>query len=507
MRAVRELRELFRQRWLQLTALGAWFAFILWRSLALKLTVRDLDNWWHLQVGSWILAHHSFPHTGIFSATAAGRPWAAYSWGYEVLLSLAYKWFDLMGMATFGTILTLLVAASVYRMTRTLSGRFWAALLIAAVACSVFLFTMCPRPAYFTMMLFTAELTLLLEANRTGRMQSLYWLPLLFLLWANLHIQFIYGLAVLGVLLAVTVFYKLARVIGWSLLWVPPGRLPLMPLVLMSAGCFLIPFISPYSYHLYEIVYGYARAKVPYQMILEMQPVTFQVPSHYLQVLLTAAAFFAVARRKPIDPFKTTMLALATFVGFRMMRDSWFLCIVAAACLSDIPAEEEAREPGESWYEWSGLAAFLLAAGLLFAGDTHFNRAGLDARISSIFPVNAANYLRKNPQPGSLYNSIDWGGFLIWYMPDHPVSIDGRTDLYGDEILARFFATGGGNDYVNDPYLNEAGIVLLERRMPLATMLQGDGRFQKVYEDQLAIVFVRQAGAFPTPGWGTPPAP
>jgi hypothetical protein len=38
-------------------------------------------------------------------------------------------------------------------------------------------------------------------------------------------------------------------------------------------------------------------------------------------------------------------------------------------------------------------------------------------------------------------------------------------------------------------------------------MLQGDGRFQKVYEDQLAIVFVRQAGAFPTPGWGTPPAP
>ena len=130
MSAVRELRELFMMRWLQRTALGTWFAFILWRSLALKLTVRDLDNWWHLQVGSWILARHSFLHTGIFSATAANRPWAAYSWGYELLLSLAYKRFDLMGVATFGTILTLLVAASVYRMTRTLSGRFWVALLI-----------------------------------------------------------------------------------------------------------------------------------------------------------------------------------------------------------------------------------------------------------------------------------------------------------------------------------------------------------------------------------------
>ena len=67
---------------------GSLFAFVLWRSLALKLTVRDLDNWWHLKVGDWILQNHAFPHTGIFSATAANRPWAAYSWGYEILLSL-----------------------------------------------------------------------------------------------------------------------------------------------------------------------------------------------------------------------------------------------------------------------------------------------------------------------------------------------------------------------------------------------------------------------------------
>ena len=498
MSAVRELRALLRLRWLQLTALGCWFAFILWRSLALKLTVRDLDNWWHLQVGSWILANHSFPHTGVFSGTAANHPWAAYSWGYELLLSLAYRWFDLMGMAIFGTILTLLVAASVYHMTRTLSGRFWSAVLIAAIACSVFLFTMCPRPAYFTMMLFAAELTLLLEANRTGRMQPLYWLPLLFLFWVNLHIQFIYGLAVLGLFLAVNVSYKLAATVGWSVPWVSASRVPLMPLALLTVACFLVPFVSPYSYHLYEIVYRYANAKVPYQMIREMQPVTFQVPSHYLQVLLAGAAFFAVRRGKKIDLFKATTLVVATIAGFRMMRDSWFVCIVAAACIADLPAEEEARGPGDTWYEWLGLAAFLLVAGLLFAGDTHFNRTGLDARISSIFPVNAANYLRKHPQPGPLYNTIDWGGFLTWYMPDYPVAIDGRTDLYGDEILARFFATGGGEDYVNDPYLNEAGIIVLERGMPLATVLQSDGRFQKIYEDQLAIVFVRQAGIFPT---------
>lgn len=320
-----ELRALSRLRLLHTATLALLLAFVVWRSLSLKLTVRDLDNWWHLKVGEWILHNHAFPHTGIFSATAATKPWSAYSWGYEVLLSLAYRWGDLIGMSVFGTILTVLVAASVYRMTRHLSGRFWPALLIATIACSVFLFTMCPRPVYFSMMLFAVELTLIFEANRDGRVQTLYWLPLIFLLWANLHIQFIYGLAVVGLLLAVNLGQGIAFSAGWRPEWLSPVSLPLKPTAAVFAACALAPCVSPYSFHLYQIVYGYMRAKLPYQMIQEMQPLTFQVPSHYLQVLLTGAAYFALARARKIDPFKVALLLVATVIGFRMMRDSWGL--------------------------------------------------------------------------------------------------------------------------------------------------------------------------------------
>lgn len=69
MSAVRELRDLFRLRILQMAAVGALFAFVIWRSFSLKLPVRDLDNWWHLKVGEWILQNHAFPHNGIFSGT------------------------------------------------------------------------------------------------------------------------------------------------------------------------------------------------------------------------------------------------------------------------------------------------------------------------------------------------------------------------------------------------------------------------------------------------------
>ena len=508
MSAARELRDLFRLRILQMAALGSLFAFVIWRSLSLKLPVRDLDNWWHLKVGEWIIHNHSFPYAGIFSATAANRPWAAYSWGYEVLLAQSYQWFDIVGMGVFGTILTVLVGVSVYRMTRRLSGRFWVGLLIATVACSVFLFTMCPRPVYFTMMLFAAELTLILEANRSGRMQPLYWLPLVFLLWANFHIQFIYGLAIVGLLLGVNLAQRLAAATGWTPEFLSPPTLPLGPVAAVFAGCILATCISPYSYHLYEIAYGLANSKLPFKMIGELQPLTFHAPSHYLQVVLTGVAFFALLRKNPrfapnerartwgtfkVDLFKFGLLLVTTIVGYRTMRDAWFVCIAAAACIADFPAEESAEDGAETWLECLGLAAFLVAAGLLFARNTYFTRAGLDATISSEFPVDAVNYLRRHPRPGPLYNAFDWGGFLIWYMPDHPVAIDGRTDLYGDEMVGHFLDTQNGDDsYVIDPYLNQSGVVLLPRDMPLAALLQGDPRFQEIYEDRLAVVLVRR---------------
>jgi hypothetical protein len=44
---------------------------------------------------------------------------------------------------------------------------------------------------------------------------------------------------------------------------------------------------------------------------------------------------------------------------------------------------------------------------------------------------------------------------------------------------------------VNDPYLNQAGVVILQKSNNLVSFLEADSRFQLVYEDKLAAVFVR----------------
>ncbi len=117
---VDELRPLLRLRWLQLLTLAGLLVMVGVMAFNLKFSVIDLDIWWHLKVGDWIIQHAAFPHHGLFTWTAADRPWVAYSWGYEVLISRAYAWFGLVGIGLYGTLLTLGVAYSVYWMARRL---------------------------------------------------------------------------------------------------------------------------------------------------------------------------------------------------------------------------------------------------------------------------------------------------------------------------------------------------------------------------------------------------
>jgi hypothetical protein len=492
MGALGELRALLKLRILQLLALAGFFAAIGGFAFYTKLCVIDNDIWWHLKVGDWMVAHLAVPHTGILSRTAANRPWIAYSWGYEVLMSFAYKWLGLLGIGLYGVLLTLAVAYAVYWMLHAVGGRFWVALSMAAITCSSFLFNGMPRPVFFSMVLFCITLALLLESNRDGKIERLYWLPLIFFLWANLHIQFIYGLFLVGLLLATTLAQKMGDRWGWAKLLLP-SNLPALPLIWIFAACLAATCIGPNFYHPYVAVYEYSKAKFAYSTIIELQPLSFRGYSHYAELMLAGFGFLAVGWRRKIDLFKLAMMTICTVVAFRTMRDAWFIAIPAAACIVDFPPVSEERERSENWMENLGVVAAVVALLFILAPNTDFTVRGLDRAISSEYPVNAVNFLRRNPQPGPLYNELGWGGFLMWYMPDYPVAIDGRNDLYGDEIDEKFYATQNGNTSLDrDPYLSESGVVLLSADLPLAKLLTIDPRFKLIYQDSQSVVYGRR---------------
>ncbi len=487
-----DLLGMLRFRALQLFALSALIVGVGSECFITKLSVLDLDVWWHVSVGDWIWQHHAFPHTGIFSRTAAERPWMAYSWGYEVLLARSYNGLGFVGMALFGTALTIAVALALFWMLHRLSGRFWLAWSLSIVTLSAFLFDIMPRPVFFTMALYAITLTIVLEAQRLGRMQRLYWLPMVFLFWANLHIQFVYGLIMLGVLAGINLFQRIALRLNIYPNWLASSTLPVAQILVVLACCVAATCIGPYSFHLYRVLFGYSSSKVIYSMITELQALSFEGVSHFIELLLAAGAFFALGWKKKIDPFKFALLAVASAFAFRATRDAWFLCITAAATIADFPAPEEKRERAFSVRESSAVALAAILVLTLVARNTDFTSNGLNEVVSSQFPVDAVNFVRRNPVGGPLYNSFDWGGFLIFYMPQYPVVVDGRTDLYGDDFCRKLYETEGANSPPSDdPYLSEAGLVILKNSVPLANLLPADSRFRVIYHDQIATVFAR----------------
>jgi hypothetical protein len=226
-------------------------------------------------------------------------------------------------------------------------------------------------------------------------------------------------------------------------------------------------------------------------MIQELSSFDFKTFTHFVLLLLVGAGFFAVGWRKKLDLFKLSLLVIASIIAFRTMRDGWFVGIAAALFIADLPEGENSETPVLRLPELAGAGIVLVILVLLIGNNTGFSARDLDGAISYVYPVKAVNFVRQNPVPGPLYNDLDWGGFLIWYMPQYPVVVDGRNDLYGDDIDLRTYKTNQGDDYTSDPYLNESGLVLLSKTAPLAELLTVDTRFHKIYEDRLAVVFAR----------------
>ena len=91
-----------------------------------------------------------------------------------------------------------------------------------------------------------------------------------------------------------------------------------------------------------------------------------------------------------------------------------------------------------------------------------------------------------------MFNPFDWGGYLIFHLPQVPVSIDGRTMVHGESRILRHADTLRGLEgWRDDPELSQARLIVLHRQAALSSLLKLDDRFRLIYEDSLAVVFSR----------------
>jgi hypothetical protein len=458
------------------------------------------DVWWHLRTGIWILEHHAVPHNGLFSQYS-DLPWIASSWGYDVLIAAAYKLFGLRAIPMLLMGFKLALAGVTFLLARGWGGNFWTAVLLSAVTQYV-LVDLQPTPNLFSIVLLAVELMLLLECRRSGDVRLLFWMPLLFLLWTNLDIQFVIGLFVMAWFLSVLFTEQILRRSGVT--WINERQLalPLATAGAVTGVAMGSTLVNPYWFHLFQDVFKNAYSEVSFRYFDEMRAMSFRRPQHYVLLLLVMAAFLALGRQRSRDLFKLGIMIAGSLVAFRIQRDTWCIVLPSVAILADA-LRAEPRAPAEpavganSW-KWEKLLlsvmvlAVFVAAASRIPGDN-----ALMHRLGGTFPVKAGDFIRENHLPQPLFNAYKWGGFLTWYLPQYPVAMDRRVDLYGEDLTEQHFkVTGGSQRLDQDPSFSRAQTILLERDSGMARALTTlpalTPLYRMLYSDDVAMVLARR---------------
>jgi hypothetical protein len=98
------------------------------------------------------------------------------------------------------------------------------------------------------------------------------------------------------------------------------------------------------------------------------------------------------------------------------------------------------------------LIALLMVAGII--KTIQVNDPELVAQTEGeFFPAGAVAWLNTQEKNYQMFNDYNWGGYLIYKLPDLPVFVDGRTDLYGDQVLI---------DYLQVVYCKEDWMEILD---------------------------------------------
>jgi hypothetical protein len=456
--------------------------------------VTDPDVWWHLRTGQWVIEHGAAPTTDPFSQGGSEKTWMAYSWLFDVVLYLLHQAFGLWGVVLYRAAASVAVTAAVHRLIARRVPRFLPAFLLTATVVVTFVPLMNERTWLLTFLFSTLTLDAVLELRDRTERRTIWLLPLMFVVWANVHIQFVYGLGLLCLACVAVVIDGLLGMTSLRRLETPRFATwwKLMPLTIACAAATLV---NPYSYHLYAVVWDYATQTQAYRIILEFGPLEFREAWEWLVLALFGFAAFTLGRRAQLSTFHLLLLAGTALLAFRHRRDVWFLVLSSAAIVTMSLGKGTEGQVAEFPLTWRRMAFLFGLVGVMVpvvAFQQHLTNQRLEQEVAATYPVEAVRVIETRGDVGPVFNHFNWGGYLAWRLPRLPVSLDGRTNLHGDAKILRCSNTwAGGTGWENDPDLVAANVVIAEKDMVMTDLLRKDPRFALIHEDGVALVFVR----------------
>jgi hypothetical protein len=486
------------------------FLGLLWALAFTPLSVRllgDAGIGWHIRTGQAILATRAIPRVDLFSSTMHGAPWFAWEWLYDVLVGGLERVSGLNGVVLFTAVVIAVVFAWTFRVLVRRGTNVFLALALVLLAASASTIHFLARPHVVSWLFTLAWFWILDSSERASsggrpddRSAKLLWLlPLLMLVWVNVHGGFLIAFLLLAI-------YWVAAM--WSWLASRESRHRARNLAVVGVLSLGATLVNPFGWGLHVHIYHYLSNRFLMDHIDEFRSPDFHgVAQRCFAILLVAALLALAARGRELRLSEGLVVAFCVYSGLYAARNipvsSVLIVLVIGPLLQgaggrlraaaptrflDRMAHIELSQRGHLWPVLAVAASCWIAA----HGGRLGSRTMLDAHFDGKrFPVAAVDFLENYHVRGPVLAPDSWGGYLIYRLyPKSLVVLDDRHDLYGVEFLKSYLklvhAEPGWEDFI---HAHAAEYVLAPKDSALANILTVSGKWKAIYVDDVAIAF------------------
>lgn len=476
-----------------LPAMSVWLGFTCLLVVCATVGQPSPDLWWQLAGGRLMVEQRVFPWHDPFSFTASGRLWLNHEWLAECVMYYIHQ--QAGGVATLHVVRMGMLGGAFWTVSRVgvLLGASEASAAAAAalgVLNAQWRYFFDVRPYLFTYA--GLALTLLLAFRGLDRRQArtLWLLPPLFALWANIHSGVVAGLALMG----------LVTVGGWM-----QERSRAWPLLLATLASTLASLVNPYGVHILTFPFEFFGDTIWSAGLNEWARTDLVGQQWTFGLYLIFVAVGTLACRKAIGPpilLVTLGFGALSCLAWRHVPLFALMSVPAVAISLQTWGQPLARRL--AFGETARIAVALGGAGaaalLLMARLHATSMSGLSLE-TRFFPVDAVRFLRAHPLPAQIYNAYGWGGYIAWCLhPRYQVFMDGRANtLYAPEVYREFLRIAAGGAEA-EQLLEQRGVQvallnMLEPARALGQALTASGRWRRLYADDLAEIYLRVSPA------------
>lgn len=458
----------------------------------------DLDLGSHLKYGEYVFTNHALLRDNTFTSAMPNYPYYInHAWGNDLLLFGIFSLWGFTGISILGATL---ISLTFYLLSRAAKLDLWSESLLFPVMMFLLngVIEQSFRSYYFSF-LGIATLYWLLNGFTSHPRRTLCLLPLLFMLWANLHGQFSMGLVLYGIWLFFFYMRKMLKVkdrgaaSAWSIIVIPAATFFLSLVATLA---------NPHGFLLYQEIFRHFGNPLQ-KFVTEWQPITMDQQLLVLFLFWSGVIFFSVFVARmwkdlPNHGHIIVPLLLLFFATFDQRRYFWPMVLLSMPAVGPLLKRLKPSRQSLAY----GISFAILGITYLFAAVEKLPAQQLfsfnwDAycRCNSFSPRSAE--LLKNIAPGhKLFNDYDLGGWLIWNYPTIKPAIDGRMPFWRDDngysAYQEYLALEQGRaDIDASPYDLVYWPPHKAALYSQLTSLAAAGKWRHLYDDPFASIFVR----------------